>query len=269
VTTPLLALWAGKFWQDDAHRKAHRVLSTRGLNVAAAKHAHHAFDINPNAEDAFQYCDAGAWTVVISSAKRFAVLTKVAGKLEPTLAELVRRLGLISSSSKASKTSRIQSSKSASEEHRIKGHSRRKTPPSLPLLPVSRWRMLVSRFSRSMTLKRSPNTFWPASILHGKSIGSRKLGAHLHPFSDFGIFSGGSLLNRAGQAANCRAYATILTRRLCERQEETAPQSQRIHPAHSPTPRFQRWLRQPLANQVSGFVDWRAQRASRPGVSRG
>lgn len=65
--------------------------STRGLNVAAAKHAH-AFDINPNAEDAFQYCDAGAQTVVISSAKRFAVLTKVAGRPEPTLAELVRHL---------------------------------------------------------------------------------------------------------------------------------------------------------------------------------
>jgi molybdopterin-guanine dinucleotide biosynthesis protein B len=66
--------------------------STRGLNVAAAKHAHHAFDLNPNAEDAFQYCDAGAQTVVISSAKRFVVLTKVAGRPEPTLAELVRHL---------------------------------------------------------------------------------------------------------------------------------------------------------------------------------
>jgi molybdopterin-guanine dinucleotide biosynthesis protein B len=66
--------------------------SARGLNVAAAKHAHHAFDINPNAEDAFLYCDAGAQTVVISSAKRFAVLTKVAGRPEPTLAELVRHL---------------------------------------------------------------------------------------------------------------------------------------------------------------------------------
>ena len=152
--------------------------SARGLNVAAAKHAHHAFDLNPNAEDAFQYCDAGAQTVVISSAKRFAVLTKVAGGPSLRLPNLSGIwTGLISSSSKASRMNRIQSSKYAGAERRIRGRSRRKIPPSLPLPPISRWRKLLSRFSRSMTLKRSPNIFWPVSILRRERIRSRKLAA--------------------------------------------------------------------------------------------
>jgi len=66
--------------------------SARGLNVAAAKHAHHDFNINPDGEDAFQYYDAGARTVVISSAKRFAMLTKLEGRPEPTLGELIQHL---------------------------------------------------------------------------------------------------------------------------------------------------------------------------------
>lgn len=66
--------------------------AARGLRVAAAKHAHHAFNIDPNGEDAFKYYDAGARSIAISSAERFAILTNLEGRPEPALGELVSRI---------------------------------------------------------------------------------------------------------------------------------------------------------------------------------
>jgi molybdopterin-guanine dinucleotide biosynthesis adapter protein len=60
----------------------------RGLKVAAIKHAHHAFDIDHEGRDSFRYRAAGASTVAISSAKRYAIMTELCGRPEPTLAEL-------------------------------------------------------------------------------------------------------------------------------------------------------------------------------------
>jgi molybdopterin-guanine dinucleotide biosynthesis protein B len=62
----------------------------RGLQVAAVKHAHHAFDIDHEGRDSFRYKAAGAITVAVSSAKRFAIMTELKGRPEPTLDELVR-----------------------------------------------------------------------------------------------------------------------------------------------------------------------------------
>jgi molybdopterin-guanine dinucleotide biosynthesis adapter protein len=67
--------------------------AARGLRVAAAKHAHHAFNINPDGEDAFKYYDAGARSIAISSTARFAILTNLEGRREPTLGELVSHIG--------------------------------------------------------------------------------------------------------------------------------------------------------------------------------
>lgn len=67
--------------------------AARGLEVAAVKHAHHGFDVDHEGRDFFRYREAGARTVAVSSAKRFAVMTELDGRPEPTLAELVRRIG--------------------------------------------------------------------------------------------------------------------------------------------------------------------------------
>jgi len=64
----------------------------RGLQVAAVKHAHHAFDIDHEGRDSFRYKAAGASTVAVSSAKRFAIMTELKGRPEPTLDELVRHI---------------------------------------------------------------------------------------------------------------------------------------------------------------------------------
>lgn len=56
--------------------------------VAAIKRAHHAFDIT---RDGIRFGTkaAGAGTVIVSSAKRFAVMTETRNRTEPTLKELV------------------------------------------------------------------------------------------------------------------------------------------------------------------------------------
>jgi molybdopterin-guanine dinucleotide biosynthesis adapter protein len=66
--------------------------SGRGLRVAAVKHAHHAFDVDHEGRDSFRYKAAGASTVAVSSAKRFAIMTELKGRPEPTLDELVRHI---------------------------------------------------------------------------------------------------------------------------------------------------------------------------------
>ena len=64
--------------------------TARGLDVAAVKHAHHAFEIDREGKDSFLYREAGARTVAISSAQRFAIMAELDGRPEPTLGELVR-----------------------------------------------------------------------------------------------------------------------------------------------------------------------------------
>ena len=49
-------------------------LIARGQRVSTLKHAHHGFDLDQPGKDSFMHRAAGATEVVISSAKRFAVL---------------------------------------------------------------------------------------------------------------------------------------------------------------------------------------------------
>jgi molybdopterin-guanine dinucleotide biosynthesis protein B len=67
--------------------------AARGLEVAAVKHAHHAFDIDHEGKDSFLYRQAGARTVAISSAKRFAIMAELDGRAEPTLEQLIGYIG--------------------------------------------------------------------------------------------------------------------------------------------------------------------------------
>src|SRR5436853_5368755 len=49
-------------------------LNARGLRVSTLKHAHHGFDLDQPGKDSFMHRAAGATEVIISSAKRWAIL---------------------------------------------------------------------------------------------------------------------------------------------------------------------------------------------------
>jgi molybdopterin-guanine dinucleotide biosynthesis adapter protein len=50
------------------------VLKARGLRVSVVKHAHHKFDIDHPGKDTFRHREAGAFEVVVASAKRLALV---------------------------------------------------------------------------------------------------------------------------------------------------------------------------------------------------
>ena len=49
-------------------------LKARGLRVSVVKHAHHKFDIDHPGKDTFRHREAGAFEVVVASAKRLALV---------------------------------------------------------------------------------------------------------------------------------------------------------------------------------------------------
>jgi molybdopterin-guanine dinucleotide biosynthesis protein B len=60
--------------------------------VSTLKHAHHGFDLDQPGKDSFMHRAAGATEVVISSAKRFAVLHELRDEAEWDLPELLQKL---------------------------------------------------------------------------------------------------------------------------------------------------------------------------------
>ncbi len=67
-------------------------LLARGRSVSTLKHAHHAFDVDQPGKDSYHHRAAGAYEVLISSARRWALMHELRGEAEPTLAELLRHL---------------------------------------------------------------------------------------------------------------------------------------------------------------------------------
>jgi molybdopterin-guanine dinucleotide biosynthesis adapter protein len=67
-------------------------LIARGTRVSTIKHAHHGFDLDQPGKDSFMHRVAGATEVVISSAKRFAILHELRGEAEWDLPELLQKL---------------------------------------------------------------------------------------------------------------------------------------------------------------------------------
>ncbi len=63
----------------------------RGLAVSTIKHAHHGFDLDRPGKDSFEHRKAGAREVLISSARRWALMHEIQGP-EPELAELLGHL---------------------------------------------------------------------------------------------------------------------------------------------------------------------------------
>lgn len=70
-----------------------RELSSRGLTVNSIKHAHHSVDVDQPGTDSFQHREAGAQEVLLAGGQRFAIMHELRGNKEPTLDELLARLG--------------------------------------------------------------------------------------------------------------------------------------------------------------------------------
>jgi molybdopterin-guanine dinucleotide biosynthesis protein B len=70
-----------------------RELSSRGLIVSSVKHAHHRVDVDQPGTDSFHHRDAGAREVILAGGQRFAIMHELRGAAEPTLDELLTRLG--------------------------------------------------------------------------------------------------------------------------------------------------------------------------------
>ncbi len=66
-------------------------LIARGLRVSTLKHAHHGFDLDQPGKDSFMHRAAGATEVMISSAKRFAILHELREEAEWDLPDLLAK----------------------------------------------------------------------------------------------------------------------------------------------------------------------------------
>jgi molybdopterin-guanine dinucleotide biosynthesis protein B len=87
-----LAGWSGS-GKTTLIAKLLPILVARGVTVSTIKHAHHAFDIDQPGKDSWVHRQAGATEVLIASANRFALMHELRGAPEPSLAELLARLG--------------------------------------------------------------------------------------------------------------------------------------------------------------------------------
>jgi molybdopterin-guanine dinucleotide biosynthesis adapter protein len=67
-------------------------LNERGFSVSTLKHAHHEFDVDQPGKDSYLHREAGAREVLVASARRFALMHELRGAVEPSLAELLRRM---------------------------------------------------------------------------------------------------------------------------------------------------------------------------------
>jgi molybdopterin-guanine dinucleotide biosynthesis protein MobB len=67
-------------------------LIARGVKVSTLKHAHHGFDLDQPGKDSFFHRTAGATEVIISSAKRFAILHELRDEQEWDLPDLVGKM---------------------------------------------------------------------------------------------------------------------------------------------------------------------------------
>lgn len=70
-----------------------RELSRRGLIVNSIKHAHHLVDVDQPGTDSYKHREAGAREVILAGGQRFAIMHELRGNTEPTLDELLARLG--------------------------------------------------------------------------------------------------------------------------------------------------------------------------------
>jgi molybdopterin-guanine dinucleotide biosynthesis protein B len=86
-----LAGWSGS-GKTTLLAKLLPALIARGRTVSTVKHAHHSFDVDQPGKDSHTHRLSGAHEVLISSARRWALMHELRDEREPTLRELVVRL---------------------------------------------------------------------------------------------------------------------------------------------------------------------------------
>jgi molybdopterin-guanine dinucleotide biosynthesis protein B len=86
-----LAGWSGS-GKTTLITKVLPVLIGRGLKVSTLKHAHHGFDLDKPGKDSFMHRAAGASEVLISSAKRWAVLHELRDEAEWGMPALLAKI---------------------------------------------------------------------------------------------------------------------------------------------------------------------------------
>ena len=86
-----LAGWSGS-GKTTLITKVLPCLIARGQRVSTIKHAHHGFDLDQPGKDSFMHRTAGATEVVISSARRFAILHELRDDPEWNLPDLLGKL---------------------------------------------------------------------------------------------------------------------------------------------------------------------------------
>jgi molybdopterin-guanine dinucleotide biosynthesis protein B len=67
-------------------------LVARGVRVSTVKHAHHGFDVDQPGKDSHTHRTAGASEVLVSSARRWALVHELRGAAEPSLPQLLGKL---------------------------------------------------------------------------------------------------------------------------------------------------------------------------------
>jgi molybdopterin-guanine dinucleotide biosynthesis adapter protein len=86
-----LAGWSGSGKTTLITRLIPRLIA-RGIRVSTLKHAHHGFDLDQPGKDSFFHRTAGATEVIISSAKRWAILHELREEPEWDLRALVAKM---------------------------------------------------------------------------------------------------------------------------------------------------------------------------------
>jgi molybdopterin-guanine dinucleotide biosynthesis adapter protein len=66
-----------------------------GLRVSVIKHAHHEFDVDVPGKDSWVHRQSGAAEVLISSARRWALMHELRGAAEPRLPELLTKMSRV------------------------------------------------------------------------------------------------------------------------------------------------------------------------------
>jgi molybdopterin-guanine dinucleotide biosynthesis protein B len=86
-----LAGWSGSGKTTLISKVLPRLIG-RGLRVSTLKHAHHGFDLDKPGKDSFVHRAAGATEVIISSAKRWAILHELRDEEEWDLGALLAKM---------------------------------------------------------------------------------------------------------------------------------------------------------------------------------
>ena len=89
-----LAGWSGAGKTTLLTRVIPHLLS-QGLRVSVIKHAHHSFDVDVPGKDSWVHRQSGAVEVLVSSAKRWALMHELRGASEPRLPELLAKMSRV------------------------------------------------------------------------------------------------------------------------------------------------------------------------------